>query len=112
MKKIFIKLLALALLLIIVAIACKKEPVQGVNIESKIEIWVGETVTLTPTFLPPNAYNKNVSWESNNPDVATVDNGTITGKAIGRAEIKVITEDGGRFTTCLVTVINPLNRKR
>jgi hypothetical protein len=76
-----------------VLISCKKELVQVVNIESKLEVWVGETVTLTPTFVPPNAHNKNMSWESANPNVATVENGKVTGVAIGRVIIKVITED-------------------
>ncbi|MCL2291048.1 MAG: SUMF1/EgtB/PvdO family nonheme iron enzyme [Bacteroidetes bacterium] len=108
MKKIFIKLLAVALLLTTVAIACKKEPVQGVIIDSSSLIIVGETVTLTPTFVPSNAHNKKVSWKSSNPNIATVDNGKVTGKAVGNATIKVITEDGGKTATCLVTVIQPI----
>jgi len=106
--KYFIKIIAVVLLLTTALNACKKEPVQGVNIESKLFINVGETVTLTPTFVPPNAYNKNVSWESANPDIATVENGKVTGITIGRVIIKVITEDGGRTATCSVTVIQPI----
>jgi len=109
--KIIIKIITIILLPLSFAISCKKEPVQGVNIESKLEVWVGETVTLTPTFVPPNAYNKNVSWESANPDIAIVENGKVTGITIGRVIIKVITEDGGRTATCSVTVIQPIEPK-
>jgi len=108
MKRKSLKFIALVLLLITIAIACKKEPVQGVIIDGTLLIDVGETVTLTPTFVPSNATNKNVNWESNDPNVATVDNGKVTGKAAGRATIKVITEDGGKTATCLVTVILPI----
>ena len=110
MKKKCICIFATLLLLATMGTSCKKEPVQAIKIaDSKLFIYVEETVTVTPTFIPPNAHNKNVSWESDNPNVATVDNnGNVTGKALGRAEIKVITEDGGRTATCSVTVIQPI----
>jgi len=96
MKKTAIKFLAIALLLATVPFSCKKEPVQGVSIDKALLIRLGETVTLKPTFIPANAHNKKVSWESNNPDVATVENGKVTGISVGRATIKVISEDGGK----------------
>jgi len=108
MKRYFFHLLVIGLFLIASVSACKHEPVQGVNIESKIEIWVGETFILTPTFVPPNAYNKKVNWESSDINVAIVENGTVTGKAIGRATIKVVTVDGGKTATCYVNVIQPI----
>ena len=108
-KKIFIKILTVGLLLTIVSIACKKEPVQYVTIERSLSILAGETVTLSANVYPANAHNKNVSWESDNPNVATVDNkGNVTGKTLGRAEIKVITEDGGFTATCYVSVSCPI----
>jgi formylglycine-generating enzyme required for sulfatase activity len=54
--------------------------------------------------MPANAANKNVSWDSNKPEIATVENGLITAQAIGRASIKVTTEDGARTAICVVTV--------
>jgi formylglycine-generating enzyme required for sulfatase activity len=109
MKKISIKFFAVLLLLTTIAIACKKEPVQGISLDNSLLIKVGETATLTPTFIPTNAHNKKVSWESENPNVATVDNtGKVTGISVGTAAIKVITEDGGKTTTCAVTVIQPI----
>jgi len=107
MKKTAIKFLAIALLLATVPFSCKKEPVQGIRIDNAL-IKVGETVTLKLTFIPANAHNKKVSWESNNTSVATVDKGKVTGISVGNATIKVITEDGGKTAQCIVTVIQPI----
>ena len=66
-----------------------------------------KTETLTPTITPSNATNKNVTWESDNTDVATVSaSGVVTGVAAGVANITVTTEDGDLTATCEVTVVN------
>lgn len=68
-------------------------------------ITVGGSETLFPTFTPLNATNRDVTWESNNKDVATVDNdGTVHGIAVGTAIITVTTKDGNHTATCEVTV--------
>ena len=109
MKTNFQNLFIAVLLLIVAVSSCKKESVQSINIESRIDIWVGETVTLTPTFIPHNAHNKKVRWESSDPTIATVDNkGNVTGEAVGKTFIKVISEDGGKTALCSVTVIQPI----
>jgi hypothetical protein len=108
MKNYYIKFPLVVLLLLLVLSACKKEPMQGVSIDRTLLVNVGETVTLKPTFVPANAHNKNVSWESADPNVATVENGKVTGITIGKVIIKVITEDGGRTATCLVFVVQPI----
>jgi hypothetical protein len=53
---------------------------------------------------PDNATNKNVTWSSSNPGVATVNNGTVTAVTAGSATITVTTQDGGKTATCAVTV--------
>ena len=63
-----------------------------------------ETATLTATVSPEDATNKNVTWTSDNADVATVENGTVTAVAEGTANITVTTEDGEHTATCAVTV--------
>ena len=66
---------------------------------------VGDTLTLTAGVIPANATNKNVSWQSNDPSVASVDNtGTVTAEAAGDAVITAVTEDGGFTSSCSVTV--------
>lgn len=65
------------------------------------------TKQLTAVVYPTNAANKNVTWTSNNNDVATVDDtGLVTAKAVGKATITATTEDGGHTDTCVVTVTN------
>lgn len=64
----------------------------------------GKTVTLTATVAPANAANKNVTWSTSDPSIATVSNGVVTGVAAGTATITVTTADGGHTATCTVTV--------
>lgn len=92
--------------------ACKSDddgdddvPVTGVSLDKpSAELEVGGTLTLTKTIEPANATNQNVTWSSTNVEVATVENGTVTAKAVGTADIIVTTEDGGKKATCTVTV--------
>ena len=80
-------------------------PVTGVSLDkATLELYTGGTGTLTATVQPDNATNKNVTWRSNNADVATVDNGTVTAVGAGETDITVTTEDGGKTATCHVTV--------
>jgi hypothetical protein len=65
----------------------------------------GDQLLLTATVLPENATNKNVSWTSDNSAVASVtQNGLVTANATGTAIITVITQDGNKTATCVVTV--------
>lgn len=59
---------------------------------------------LTATISPSNATNKNVVWSSNNENVATVFEGSVTAVAAGTATITVTTEDGGCTAQCSVVV--------
>lgn len=66
---------------------------------------LGKTITLYPTFNPPGATNKIVTWTSSDESVATVNNaGVITPKKVGSTIITVITQDGNKKATCTVTV--------
>ncbi len=65
----------------------------------------GDTATLTATVLPENTtYSKDVSWSSNNSEVAAVDaNGTVTAKSVGTTIITA-TSENGKTASCTVTV--------
>lgn len=79
--------------------------VTGVSLDkTSAELEVGGTLTLTATVEPANATNKDVSWNSSNVEVATVENGTVKAVAVGTADIIVTTEDGGKEAACTVTV--------
>jgi len=70
-----------------------------------VQIKVGEHTQLRAEVKPDNAVNKNVKWESNRPDIATVDsNGRVTEVAKGKAIISAVTEDKGLQASCMVTV--------
>jgi hypothetical protein len=67
-----------------------------------------DTFKLTPTILPANATNTNVSWSSGTPTVASVDsNGNVTALLEGQSIITVTcadTTNGTKTATCTVTV--------
>ena len=83
--------------------------VTGVSLnKTSATLTEGNTTTLTATVSPSNATNKAVTWSSDNTGVATVDNnGKITAKATGTANITVKTANGGKTATCKVTVVKP-----
>ena len=81
----------------------KKIEVESVTLdEEKITIAIGETVTLTATVKPDDAYDKTVTWSTSDTEVAAIKNGTVTGLAEGTA---VITATAGeQAASCIVKV--------
>ena len=80
-------------------------PVTGVSLnKTELTLTEGNIETLTATITPDNATNKNVTWSSDTPSVASVNNGVVTAVAPGTATITVTTEDGSKTATCAVTV--------
>lgn len=68
-----------------------------------LNLTVGNYETLTATVEPENADDKNVTWSSSDPTVATVDeNGKVTAVKAGNAVITATA--GGKKATCEVTV--------
>ena len=115
MKKYIIYSMTAVFALSAMFIACKKDkddkgnnsgiPVTGVTLDpGTLTLMVDGTATLTATVLPEDATNKDVTWASDNFDVATVDNGAVTAKAAGTATITVTTVDGDKTATCAVEV--------
>lgn len=81
--------------------------VTGVELnKTELSLIEGNTETLIATVAPTDATNQEVTWKSNNPAVATVDeNGVVTAVAVGSATITVTTVDGSFTAICTVTVI-------
>ena len=79
--------------------------VTGISLnKSTASISAGTTETLTVTYTPTNANSgKAITWTSNNPAVATVNNGVVNGVAEGTATITA-TSEGGFTASCTVTV--------
>lgn len=82
----------------------KPVPVTKVTLDrEEVELTVGETVTLTATLLPSDATDKTVNWTSDDPSVATVENGLVTAASAGTTAIKA-TAANGISTSCTVSV--------
>lgn len=89
-------------------------PVTGVELDiDEITKAVGdEAFTLTATISPEAALNRNITWSSDNEDVATVDeNGEVTIVGAGIATITVTTEDGEYTDECTVYVTPAVDNK-
>ena len=66
---------------------------------------VGQTQAMTVVIEPRTATDQNLTWKSSDNSVATVENGTVTAKAPGTAEITATAEgDPSKSATCTVTV--------
>ncbi|WP_088840565.1 Ig-like domain-containing protein [Listeria sp. ILCC797] len=87
----------------------KGTAVTGVSVSPTTSaINVGSSTQLSATVLPSNATNKNVTWQSSNAAIASVDsNGRVTAIKPGTATITVTTADGNKTATALITV-NPI----
>lgn len=73
--------------------------------KSALTMKVGESFVLKATVKPDDATNKKVSWGSDKPTVAKVEDGRVTALAEGKANITVTTEDGKKTAACTVSVV-------
>ena len=69
------------------------KPVKSLNVkQKKLNMTIGSSEQLSVTVKPSNAYDKNVSYVSSDPLVATVDNkGKVTALRTGVADITIMT---------------------
>jgi len=80
--------------------------VTGISIEPETAtLFVGQTVQLNTTISPLNATNKLVSWESDAPAIASVDEGNVTALTVGSAEIIATTVDGSFTDKSTISII-------
>ena len=91
-----------------------KEPVISVESVSldvqQLELNIGETYTLQATVLPENATDKGIKWSSDDSEIATVDeSGLVTAVSLGETVITVITDDGSKTASCMLTVSQKIN---
>ena len=73
--------------------------------KNSISIKKGNTYSLIATVLPENAKNKNITWNTEDSKIATVENGVVTAVDEGKTNIVVTTQDGNYSEKCSVDVI-------
>ena len=80
--------------------------VNGISLnKNTLTLAVNGEKTLTVTFDPANASIQEVTWESDDDTVATVDeDGKVKGIGAGTANITATSVDGGKTDACIVTV--------
>ena len=114
MKRVFFLILATTLMMMS---ACKKEDVAVTGIYfnpsiSSLTLEVSDTEILKAFVMPDNATDKKVTWSSDKPAIALVNNkGEVTAKAMGTATITAATREGGYTANWIVEVI-PSGQKK
>lgn len=81
-------------------------PVASVTLnKNTLSLVVDGTETLTATVEPKNATDQTLTWSSDKPEIAKVENGVVTAVASGTATITATANGGsGISATCEVTV--------
>jgi len=82
----------------------KNIPVAAINLDpTELELEEGDTAELTATVEPADATDKSVTWESSQPEVATVDaSGVVT--AISEGTCTITAQSGDKMASCTVIV--------
>ena len=73
--------------------------------QDSITVEVDEIKPIGTIFIPEDASNKEIIWESSDPTVASILNGEVNGVSVGNATITATTKDGNRESSCEITVI-------
>ena len=73
--------------------------------KTELKLKVGETETLTVSFTPTTAENKEVTWSSNNDDIIQIKDGIVKALKPGTAEVKVVSKEGKKEAICKITVV-------
>lgn len=96
-----------------VTVTAKPIPVSGITLsQTSATLAIGETLTLVATVAPEDATNPAVVWSSSIPDIVSVnENGELTARGKGSAEVTATTVDGGFSASCSVTVFQRRNYK-
>ncbi len=81
--------------------------VKGIDLNTnEVYLYVDGTANVVATIIPNDATNKNITWTSQNKNIATVsNNGIITGKKVGTTTVMVKT-DNNKKASVKVNVIN------
>lgn len=85
-----------------VTVTAAPKPAESISVKTETTLTVGNKETLIATVIPSDCTDE-VTWTSDNTDVATVDStGTVEGKSVGTA--KITAKAGDKTAECTVTV--------
>ena len=85
-------------------------PLEGISLSSNYDIRVGDERKLNLEYTPTQASNREVTWESEDKSIATVDSeGRVKGIKAGSTKITAISKDGNKRATTVVNVIEKGN---
>jgi hypothetical protein len=92
-----------------VLFSCKDDDndvkVTGISLDKETAtVRVGSTLSLVPSIQPVDASSKEITWSSNDVNIATVADGTVTGVATGSTWIVAVSKDGSFRDSCNVAV--------
>lgn len=80
-------------------------PLEGISLSSNYDIRVGDERKLNLEYKPTQASNREVTWESEDKSIATVDaEGRVKGIKAGSTKIIAISKDGNKRATTVVNV--------
>lgn len=83
--------------------------VTGVALSAgEVSVVRGGTCQLTASVVPGNSFEKGIVWHSENEEIATVENGTVTALKKGETVITATSVDGGFTASCTVNVTEPV----
>lgn len=77
--------------------------------KSSISLAYGDTYTLTPTFTPSNASNKNLIWSSSDTNVATVSDGIVTALNKGTTVITATSKENNSIKATIAVNVKGIN---
>gem|GEM_PF-5887507 len=98
----FVSVLMLAMI-----VACGAPDPESVELDqTEVEVVVGETVTVEATVEPEDA-EQEITWSSADTDIATVDDGVITGVEIGTTTITATATGTDVSADVTVEVVSP-----
>lgn len=92
-----------------VTITVEKIPLESISLENvDTELFVGEKTRLDVEFYPANSSEKNILWQSSNPDVLSVDeNGIVSAISEGEAELTATAETDTEVCASIKITVKP-----
>ncbi|GEM_PF-4660482 len=82
-------------------------PVQSITFDkTSLSLYEGEDYTITATISPENATYQDITWMTNDPKIATVENGKVFAVKKGTATIKA--EANGKSVVCQIEVLSSI----